>query len=157
MTHHSAFRPDLRHAFFDRLAGSWNIRRTIDRTASLEGLATIAPIATDRLAYREEGVLRLPGAAPISAHRSYVYERRPDGFAILFDETPSRLFQEFTLTARADGALSAVSRHLCGDDLYETTCVVHESAFWLIHHVTGPRKAYVSTTRHAPCAAALSR
>ncbi|MFC7396430.1 DUF6314 family protein [Chelatococcus sp. GCM10030263] len=157
MTEHPAFRADLRHAFFDRLPGSWNVYRTIDRDASLDGVATIAAIARDRLSYREEGVLRLPGAAPISAHRSYVYERRPNGFAILFDEVPVRPFQAFTLTARPDGALSAVSRHLCGDDLYETTCVVQENAFWLIHRVTGPRKAYVSTTRYAPCAAALSR
>jgi hypothetical protein len=157
MTDHADLRLDLRHAFFDRLPGRWNICRTIDRDASLEGFATIEAIATDRLAYHEEGILRLPGAAPISAHRSYVYERRPSGFAILFDEVPVRLFQEFQLTARADDELSAVSRHVCGDDFYETTCIVHEKAFWLIHRVTGPRKAYVSTTRYEPCAAALSR
>jgi len=149
--------PDLRGSFFDRLPGRWAARRVIEGTASFEGIATIEPIAADRLAYREEGVLKLPHAGPITAHRSYLYERRPEGFAILFPEAPPRLFQEFRLLPRADGALAGSSRHPCAEDLYETTCVVRENTFWLIHRVMGPRKGYVSTTRYEPCAAAFRR
>jgi len=150
-------RRDLRESFFDRLPGRWAAHRVIEGTASFEGTATLEPLTPDRLAYREEGVLKLPHAAPITAHRAYLYERRPDGFAILFSETPPRLFQEFTLAVRADGALAGSSRHPCAADFYETTCVVREDAFWLIHRVNGPRKGYVSTTRYEPCAAAFRR
>ena len=134
-------------AVFGRLAGAWAIARRIAPEGALEGRAVFAPDGAGGLAYREEGRLRLAGGFTAAAERSYLFQSRPAGFAVYFDETPPRLFHEVALTAVRDGRLRGRARHLCADDLYLTRyAFLPDGRFVVRHRVRGPRKAYSLTT-----------
>jgi len=136
-----------------RLAGAWSFERTIEGQASMHGTATFCSMpgaAHDTLHYREEGRLRLLDGRAFDAHREYLYQRRPNGFAVLFAERPPRLFHEIALqTGDADGtAWTGTAAHQCAADLYDSHYrFLTDGGFTLRHIVRGPRKDYVSLTR----------
>ncbi|WP_431511215.1 DUF6314 family protein [Variovorax sp. DAIF25] len=136
-----------------RLAGGWTFERTIEGQASMHGTAVFGPLpgaAHATLHYREEGRLRLLDGRAFDAHREYLYQGRPGGFAVLFAEQPPRLFHEIALQPGDDEASAWIgtAAHPCAADLYDSLYrFLADGSFTLRHTVRGPRKDYVSLTR----------
>lgn len=135
----------------DGLAGRWSLRRVVEgkeaRQGSMQGVATFRRLESGLMAYREEGRLQLPGGGTFDAFRDYLYDRRTDGFAVFFAETPPRLFHEIRLREEADGTLVGAAEHPCGRDHYATRYAFQPDGSFVVHHdVRGPRKDYAMTT-----------
>lgn len=135
------------------LAGDWILERTVEsadpgQCGSLSGQATFAPGGEGRLAYREDGLLTL-GAGSFRAERRYLFAARPDGFAVLFDERPPRLFHEIALVPEAKETLAGSAEHRCGADLYVSRYRFGpDGGFVVEHRVAGPRKDYRIESRY---------
>jgi len=133
-------------AVFDRLEGAWQLMRTIEGQAEMQGVALFTREGPDSLHYREDGRVRLANGQSFDGHRAYRFERAPDGLAVFFAETPPRLFHAIALTADGDGWTGAAT-HLCTPDTYESRYrFLADGRFVIRHTVHGPRKAYVSET-----------
>lgn len=114
----------------------------------MRGEVTISPAAGARLRYHEDGRMRLPGGGEVDAYADYLLATIDGRLTLLFPETPPRLFQSFALSDAGDH-LAAESLHDCAPDRYRSRIAFQPDDTWsLSHHVTGPRKAYVSTTRY---------
>ena len=122
------------------LQGKWSISRTISTGGSFKGLAVFAP-DNELLRYREDGCLQMQNGSPcFQSWRTYVYERRERGFAVYFDETPLRLFQEVALSP---SDLTGHAEHHCGQDIYKSVYTfMPDGTFSITHDVKGPRKNY---------------
>lgn len=130
-----------------RLAGAWSFDRVIEGQASMKGLATFTPLDAERLAYREQGRLKLRNGTELEAEREYVFRHRDRGFDVLFKESPPRLFHAIDLAASDGGALSGSAGHLCHLDHYQSTYTFCADGGLIIRHVvSGPRKDYTMTT-----------
>ncbi len=109
--------------------------------ADLAGTATFSRDHAG-LIHDEAGVLRLPGAAPLTATRRYLWRPAPGGIAVHF--ATGVPFHTFDPVARQPGA-----RHDCAPDLY---VVRYDFTGWPDWRVTwtvsGPRKDYNSTTAY---------
>ena len=142
-----------------RLAGSWTFERAIEGQASMHGTAVFHAVPDAipaTLHCREQGRLRLLDGRSFDAHREYLYQGSPGGFAVLFAERPPRLFHEIALLPGDDGdtAWTGTAAHLCAADLYGSLYrFLDDGSFTLRHTVRGPRKDYVSLTnfRRAAC------
>lgn len=134
---------------FGALHGAWSLARRISDGTAMAGTAVFAPaVDGDGLAYREQGTLQLARGGVFQAERRYVFQPRPAGFAVLFADTPRRLFQEVALAA-SDGTLSGEAVHLCADDRYASWYAFHpDGSFSVRHVVSGPRKSYSLDTRY---------
>lgn len=128
--------------------------RTHDRRPGFDAwhgrLPPVPGAAHSTLHYREEGRLRLLDGRAFDAHREYLYQGRPGGFAVLFAEQPPRLFHETALRPGDDetSAWIGTAAHLCAADLYDSLYrFLADGSFTLRHTVRGPRKDYVSLTR----------
>jgi hypothetical protein len=131
-----------------RLAGTWELRRSIDDGSSMTGTATFTPYSEDRLDYREQGRLRLPDGRALEAERRYIFATEDDGFMVFFVETPPRLFHRIALE-RVGPILVGSGTHLCGDDHYASRYEFNaDGSFVIAHNVFGPRKAYAMETRY---------
>ena len=132
-------------------AGAWRLSRRIRHDdgaeASFEGVATLASDGVG-LSWREEGMLRLPGRAPMTAARTYLWRPAPEGVAVHFED--GRPFHRIDLRCPRPADL-----HRCGADLYR---VAYDLAAWPVWRacwrVDGPRHAYAIETRHEPLAGA---
>ena len=119
-----------------------SLRRAGDMAAALGVEPTDTIVSVVRL--------RLLDGRAFDAHREYLYQRRPNGFAVLFAERPPRLFHEIALQpGDADGtAWTGTAAHQCSADLYDSHYrFLTDGGFTLRHTVRGPRKDYVSLTR----------
>lgn len=135
---------------FDRLAGTWQLRRTIEGQAEMRGTATFTVLETGMMKYREDGRLRLADGNEFSAHKEYLFERTASGFKVYFAETPLRLFHSITL-GRDGGSLHGSASHWCQPDTYDSQYVFREDGTFTIQHtVRGPHKDYVSVTALSP-------
>ncbi len=135
---------------FASLAGCWRLQRqiaTAEGSAAFSGEALFLPGAGDSLIYRENGRLRLPDGTELDAEQSYVFLKECDGFSILFPST-RLLFQKVSLTPSGT-LLSGTATHACGEDVYDSRYAFEpDGGFRIRHRVAGPRKDYVSDTRH---------
>lgn len=130
-----------------RLAGAWSFNRVIEGQGHMQGLATFTPLDAERLAYREQGRLRLLNGTELEAEREYVFCARDRGFDVYFKENPPRLFHTIELAASDGGALSGSAGHLCNLDHYQSTYAFCGDGGLIIRHVvSGPRKNYTMTT-----------
>lgn len=112
------------------------------------GTATLVARADGRFDYREQGRLTLAGGHILDAARRYVFAAEPRGFAVLFAETPPRLFHRVALEETASG-LAGTGSHRCGDDRYDSRYEFSaDGSFTVRHAVIGPRKRYTMTTRY---------
>ena len=137
-----------RDAVLQWLTGTWLLARSIDDGSSMAGTATFAACASGRLDYREQGRFRLPDGRTLHSERRYLFEETDDGFAVLFAETPPRLFHRITLE-RAGPSLAGAARHLCADDRYDSRYEFRlDGSFTIEHRVRGPRKHYTIRTRY---------
>lgn len=141
-------------AVFDGLEGTWDLVRTIEKQATMIGIAVFTPQHATMLKYREDGRIRLAGGKELDAHREYRFERAADGFAVYFEEEPLRLFHRIRIVRDTD-ALAGSATHLCTPDTYDSSYrFLVDGSFTIRHTVRGPRKDYVSTTafkrRRAP-------
>jgi hypothetical protein len=146
----SLYAPDAqpKARLFDLLAGSWRISRTIDPHGALDGTATFTERDGGWLAYSERGELTVDGGR-FTARRSYLFEPRPDGFAVWFDGQPRRLFHEIVLDGEEGDRLMGSATHLCRDDLYLSLYRFEPGGVFTIRHrVTGPNKDYTVTTNY---------
>jgi hypothetical protein len=132
-----------------RLAGAWSFDRVIEVQGSMTGLATFTPLDAERLAYREQGRLKLQNGTELEAEREYVFRKRDGGFEVFFKETPPRLFHVIELAASDDGALNGSTDHLCSPDHYQSTYTFHPDGGFVVRHVVaGPRKDYTMITTY---------
>ena len=131
------------------LLGSWSLRRSIDNGASMTGIATFRDSGGGRYLYAEEGCLRLADGQTVDAARRYIFEETDGGFAVLFAETPPRLFHRIVLH-RVGSSLVGAGTHVCGDDRYDSRYRFQaDGSFAVEHAVSGPRKRYALATRYA--------
>lgn len=120
--------------------GAWRVARDIEDAragtcARFEGRVTFTPDGAG-LTYAEEGVLHLPGQAPMTATRRYLWRDRAEGIAVLFDD--GRPFH--TIGA----GLAPEAAHPCGPDLYEVSYNFTRWPEWqATWRVRGARKDYV--------------
>lgn len=132
-----------------RLAGTWSFNRVIEGQGHMQGLATFTPLDGERLAYREQGRLRLLNGSELEAEREYLFCARDRGFDVYFKENPPRLFHTISLSATAGRALSGSADHLCNLDNYQSTYTFLPDGRLVIRHVvSGPRKDYMMTTTY---------
>ena len=103
------------------LIGSWSFDRIVEGQATMQGVATFTPLDAERLAYREQGRLKLQNGTELEAEREYVFRKRDRGFEVFFKETPPRLFHAIELAASDGGGLSGSAGHLCSPDHYQST------------------------------------
>jgi uncharacterized protein DUF6314 len=95
-------------------------------------------------------------ACPLDAERRYIFEETENVFAVLFAETPPRLFHPIALEW-IGRTLVGNGTHLCGDDHYDSRYEFHtDGTFTIRHAVTGPRKHYAVTTRYSRVAITAS-
>jgi hypothetical protein len=135
-------------SLFDALASSWPIARVIEPEGWLDGSACFSMRDDGWLAYSEQGELTLPGGR-FTARQSYLFEPRPDGFAVWFDAEPRRLFHEIALADATGGRLTGSASHLCREDLYLSVYAFEpDGSFTIRHRVTGPNKDYTVTTTY---------
>ena len=120
--------------------GTWRVaRRVLPETgaeARFEGQAWLTP-DEHGLSYHEDGLLSLPGHAPIRAERRYLWRDAPDGgITVLFQD--GRAFHGFDPNGKTPG-----DRHFCDPDTY---VVSYDFAGWPVWRsdwrVRGPRKDY---------------
>lgn len=136
-----------------KLIGSWSFDRVIEGQATMQGIATFTPLDKVRLAYREQGCLKLANGTMVQAEREYVFSISGGGFNVFFKEDPPRLFHEISLSASPGGELSGHARHLCKHDEYRSAYLfLPDGAFVIRHVVRGPRKDYTMNTTYTPLA-----
>lgn len=119
--------------------GRWEIARDVipaqGPRATLTGQATWSA-AQDGAHYHESGVLRLQGAAPMTAERRYFWA---SDLSVFFED--GRFFHRVP-------AGGGQAMHFCDPDTY---VVAYDFNGWpsfeLRHRVTGPRKDYEMITR----------
>ncbi len=132
-----------------RLAGSWAFDRIIEGQGTMQGIATFTLLDQERLAYREQGNLRLLGGTELRAEREYIFSKSDTGFEVFFKEIPPRLFHKVSLSTRA-GGLRGDAAHLCNLDNYRSTYTfLPDGKFVIRHVVSGPRKDYTMTTTYS--------
>ena len=135
------------------LIGEWRFNRSIDDGSSMLGAATIAGQDKGRFDYRERGELTLAGRQSLDAERRYIFAEEIAGFAVLFAETPPRLFHRIALE-RVGPLLVGNGTHLCGDDRYDSRYEFYaDGSFIIAHTVSGSRKAYAMETRYVRASA----
>ncbi len=125
----------------------WRVERTIEdvragRGGRFSGTARFEAVP-EGLAYREEGMLTLEGAAPMQAERRYLWRDGGSGtIEVLFAD--GRFFHRFDAE---DGA--PASAHDCAPDLYRVRYDFRGWPRWLAEwRVTGPRKDYAMVTTY---------
>ena len=125
------------HAF----AGEWRVERAIEdvragRAGRFEGRAIFTPDA-DGLAYLEEGVLTMDGAAGFAATRRYRWRDAGAGtIEVRFDD--GRLFHRFYADEPMPGAA-----HECPPDQYRVGYDFRAWPRWIADwRARGPRKDY---------------
>lgn len=132
-----------------KLIGSWSFNRVIEGQATMQGVAILTPLGEGRLAYREQGNLKLLNGTELQAERDYIFSDSDSGFEVFFNENPPRLFHEISLSAPSGGELSGSARHLCNLDDYQSTYTfLADGRFVVRHVVSGPRKNYTMTTTY---------
>ncbi|MET4801143.1 DUF6314 family protein [Bradyrhizobium sp. LB11.1] len=132
-----------------RLAGSWSFERVIEAQGRMQGIGIFSSLDVERLAYREQGRLKLQNGTELQAEREYVFRKRDRGFDVFFKETPLRLFHAISLSASDDGALNGSADHLCNLDHYQSSYTfLADGRFVIRHVVSGPRKGYMMTTTY---------
>lgn len=133
----------------EKLIGSWSFNRVIEGQATMQGIATFTPLDEKRLAYREQGHLRLSNGTELEAERAYIFSNSDGGFDVFFKENPPRLFHAISLSASVGGALSGSAGHLCNLDNYQSSySFLADGRFVVRHVVSGPRKDYTMTTTY---------
>jgi hypothetical protein len=133
----------------EKLIGSWSFNRVIENQATMQGVAIFTPLDAGRLAYREQGDLKLANGAIVQAEREYVFSDSRRGFKVFFREDPPRLFHEIALFASVPGELSGRAGHMCGHDDYQSAYTfLSDGTFAIRHVVSGPRKDYTMTTTY---------
>jgi Family of unknown function (DUF6314) len=132
------------------LPGRWLLERSIEGIATMQGHASFTPADNGQLHYREDGRLVLANGSEFDAARAYIYEPREQGFRVLFQENPPRLFHEIALIAGQGGEWIGQADHPCGEDHYRTFYrFLPDGRFVIRHVVTGPRKGYTMVTTYS--------
>ncbi|MBR0818935.1 DUF6314 family protein [Bradyrhizobium liaoningense] len=130
-----------------KLIGSWSLNRVIESQATMQGVAIFTPLDGGRLAYREQGYLKLANGTTVQAEREYVFSNSDGGFMVFFREDPPRLFHEISLSATSGGELIGRAGHLCKHDDYQSTYMFMPDGTFVVRHVvSGPRKDYTMNT-----------
>ena len=133
----------------EKLIGSWSFNRVIEGQATMQGIATFTPLDERRLAYREQGHLKLLNGTELEAEREYIFSNSDGGFEVFFKENPPRLFHDISLSASFGGELSGSAGHRCNLDDYQSSYTfLADGRFVVRHVVSGPRKDYTMTTTY---------
>ncbi|HEY0276203.1 MAG TPA: DUF6314 family protein [Paenirhodobacter sp.] len=131
--------------------GEWGLGRRIFQASGaghFTGRAVLRAEAAG-LRYHEEGLLYLPGAAPMRAERDYLWRRAGGRIAVLFPD--GRPFHDFIPGTACEAA------HWCDPDDYRVSYAFNLWPEWRAEwHVRGPRKDYRMVSRYTPLQAAAS-
>jgi hypothetical protein len=132
-----------------KLIGSWSLNRVIEGQATMQGIAIFTPLDRGRLAYREQGYLKLANGTIVQAEREYFFSNSDEGFKVFFKEDPPRLFHEISLSVSSGGALSGRAGHLCKRDDYQSAYMFLPDGTFVVRHVaSGPGKDYAMNTTY---------
>lgn len=116
-------------------AGRWQIVRRITHAGQAEATFTGTGdwrAEDDGLAYREQGVLQVPGHREMQSEQRYVWK---PGLRVYFDD--GRFFHQVPPTGGA-------TEHWCDPDQYQGSYHFGDWPDWRVTwRVTGPRKDYV--------------
>lgn len=129
--------------------GRWQVARRIDdrrsgRPGRFDGIAVLTPDEAG-LVYRETGEMRLEGAPPMAATRSYLWRRDGAGIAVLFED--GRPFH------RIGAGSGPQDSHWCAPDLYDVTYDFTRWPDWrTVWTVRGPRKDHTLLSVYRPLA-----
>ncbi|HYM71433.1 MAG TPA: DUF6314 family protein [Stellaceae bacterium] len=130
------------------LVGVWSLNRSVDNGASMTGTATIAHQRDGQFQYCERGLLRLADGQTVESHRRYIFEELPDGFRVLFADSPPRLFHRIILDKTGPN-LAGSGSHVCIEDRYDSRYQFRCDGTFVVEHVVrGPRKHYTISTRY---------
>jgi hypothetical protein len=131
-------------SFLNDLSGQWYLERTYDNGSKVIGTANVVKKTNSEYEYSEEGVMTLSDGKSLVCSRKYIYKPIPNGFAIYFFETPSKLFQNVVLKNN-NGTLCAQATHFCVNDIYASSySFFPDGHFEITHVVRGPKKTYTS-------------
>lgn len=146
---------------FKHLMGTWDFHRAIShqkKDASLGhviGVVTLTKIDETTLHYQEKGVLTTELDAQINTHREYIYKYCPIEQTIekffSLNGKPTKFFYRLNFKEKhTQTALTADAFHLCHQDHYKASYVFFDDEacdrFVLTYQITGPKKAYITTT-----------
>ncbi|ARE38480.1 hypothetical protein RGUI_0339 [Rhodovulum sp. P5] len=134
--------PDL-----EEFVGDWTLTREIrdayaGQNARFDGRACFSP-GDGGLMYVERGVLCLPGQAPMTAERQYLWRQGPGGVEVFFND--GRFFHAIGPGDRPE------AMHDCAPDRYHVRYDFAQWPRWTsVWQVSGPRKDYVMRSDFAP-------
>ncbi|TCO70936.1 DUF6314 family protein [Rhodovulum euryhalinum] len=126
--------------------GAWRLVRVIEdaragQTATFEGRAVFNR-SGDGLYYAEHGILRLPGQAPMTAERRYLWRPAGAGIEVCFED--GRFFHAIASGPRAE------AHHDCPPDRYAVAYDFGGWPAWSCRwRVIGPRKDYAMASSYA--------
>jgi hypothetical protein len=124
---------------FERLQGTWNIKKTLGYLGCALGQAKITLTTEGHLLYREDVEVVIDGSKNL-AYKEYIYSIENGALCKKF--TDHRLFYELKL-----GSNDATGEHDCLADHYHASYVfAGNNAFTLEYEVRGPRKYYSIVT-----------
>lgn len=143
---HNPSKKKTNSSILNELTGQWHFERIYDNESKVIGSAIILKKNQAEFEYSEEGVLTLSDGKSLACSRKYIYKPIPDGFAIYFFETPTKLFQNIVLN-NENGTLCAQATHFCAQDVYASSYALFpDGHFEITHVVRGPKKNYTSKT-----------
>lgn len=128
--------------------GDWVLSRTIEdrlqrQDGQFTGTARFEAAGSARLAYAEQGRLRLGAGPDLIASRQYFWDFTAEGVDVRFDD--GRPFHRFVPQGHAAG-----TNHLCGDDDYTVRYDFMAWPYWqAVWSVKGPRKNYTSASHYS--------
>lgn len=131
--------------------GRWRIARRIEDQRAGQVLEATGYAALQQgenaLTYDEELTLNVPGQAPMTATRRYLWQAQADQIRICFED--GRYFHSLEL-----GVQRSQDHHDCPPDSYDAAYDFTDwpQAWRVIWTVSGPRKSYVMTSVYSATA-----
>ncbi len=137
-------------AAFERLAGQWDLNRTISGAGTVLGTAQFSPRTPEVLHYLETGNLSLSSGYVGKVYREYYYALEEDHIHVSFaDSAPGKhtFLRLYPVADGRSGHLQAKDTHYCADDIYEASYSFESTKRMVITvRVSGPKKDYTIHT-----------
>ncbi len=134
-------------AVFEFLLGTWTLEREVSGQARMVGELRVSAAGDGTAVYEEHATVRTEGGVQFAGSQRYLLKQQTDGVVLCFAGSGA-VFQELRFAVGGHGTLRAEAVHHCVEDEYVSAYALGPGrVFSVRHEVSGPRKAYVSTTR----------